>query len=147
MIELFGLELQLVWFHLATLFLTVVVILIADHEGLSWMRGKKEVLEVRKISKLHRFMWIGLSLMIVTGFVMFWPLREYLLYHLPFQVKMGFVTVLFINGLFIGRYSHVATQKRFNELSKKEKFPLFISGMVSFLGWVGAIVAAILMNI
>ena len=147
MFEFLGIEFQLVWFHISSLVFVVVITLLADSEGFSWLLGKKEMLNEKVVHKLHKFMWLGLLLMIFTGFIMFWPLREYLLTHTPFQIKMAFVLALLINAVFIGKLSKVASEKPFKELSKKQKFLLLVSGMVSFVGWIGAIISALLMNI
>ena len=92
-------------------------------------------------------MWGGFVLMITTGFAMFWPLKEYLLYHTPFQIKMIFVLALFINGFFIGKFTKVATELKFSEITKTERNKLFLSGAVSSISWAGAIISAFLMNI
>lgn len=51
---------------------------------------------------------------------------------------MAFVVTLICNGLVIGKLQHVATTKTFSSLTFTEKLPLFISGAVSTLAWVGA---------
>lgn len=76
--------------------------------------------------------------MIITGFLMFWPMREYLFTRPQFYAKMAFVVTLIVNGFVIGHLQDVATKKWFKELTLKEKLPLFISGGVSTLAWLGA---------
>ena len=133
--------------HLTVLALTVVIILIADKQGLSWMRGKKEMINPKILHTLHVLMWVGLGLMITTGAIMASEYWEFLITDPAFRIKMVFVGALIINGLFIGGLSQVATTTPFRDLSMARKLPLFISGMVSFVGWIGAFIAANLMNI
>jgi len=106
--------------------------------GFEWIIGKRETLDEQTVRKLHRSTWIGLSGMIATGFLMFWPMREYLLGRPQFYTKMFFVLALIGNGFVIGRLQKVALTRPFTELTTREKAPLMISGAVSTLGWLGA---------
>lgn len=114
----------------------------ADHLGLKWIQGKLPVLSESLVKKYHDRVWFGLIGMILTGFLMFWPMREYLLSRPQFYIKMFFVLALVANGFVIGRLQKISTSKTFAELSVREKLPLFISGGVSTLGWVGAATTA-----
>lgn len=124
--------------HLLTLAFVAWNVFRADHLGLSWMRGKVMVLDVAKVGKYHKNIWIGLGLMVFTGLFLFWPLSEYLLTRPQFYMKMWFVGVLVINGLAIGRLNKIAQVKAFSALTSKEKLPLLMSGIISTLGWLGA---------
>lgn len=128
--------------HLTTLGLVALTLFQADRHALNWVRGKEPVLSGKDLRKVHKRTWLGLSLMIATGLLLFWPRREFLLAHPPFYIKMGFVIALVINGLVIGRLQKVAAEKTFASLSAKEKMPLFISGAVSTLSWAGAALVA-----
>lgn len=124
--------------HIAVLVFVAWQVLRADHLGLDWVRGNLRTLDAVTVAKYHRNTWIGLGGMITTGFLLFWPMREYLLTQPQFYVKMGLVALLVTNGLAIGKLQKVATSRAYRELSFKEKLPLIISGAVSTLGWVGA---------
>lgn len=124
--------------HLITLGYIVWTIFEADHLGLDWMRGKEAVLSAEEVRVLHKRTWIGLSLMITTGFIMFWPMREYLLTRPQFYTKMAFVLALIVNGFIIGHLQKVATRKSYAMLSKREKIPLLLAGAVSSISWIGA---------
>ncbi len=124
--------------HLLTLAFVAWTVFHADHMGFEWMRGKVRVLDRAKVKTLHRNTWLGLCGMIATGFLMFWPMREYLLGRPQFYIKMFFVLALIGNGFVIGRLQKVALTKSFAELTTKEKLPLMISGAVSTVGWLGA---------
>ena len=110
--------------------------------GFNWMRGKVQTLDAVEVKKYHRGSWIGLSLMVTTGLFLFYPLREFLLARPQFYLKMAFVITLVCNGFVIGKLQHIATEKPFASLSTKQKLPLFISGAVSTLSWLGAIACA-----
>lgn len=124
--------------HLITLGFIFWTIIHADHLAFTWIRGKIAILPKEKIQKYHRNTWIGLSCMILTGFLLFWPMREFLLTQPQFYAKMAFVLTLIANGFVIGHLQKVALTKSFNQLTLKEKIPLFISGGISTLAWVGA---------
>lgn len=124
--------------HLLSLTYVAWNIFHADHMGLNWIRGKVTMLDEKTITKYHKGSWIGLGLMITTGLFLFWPLREFLLTRPQFYIKMAFVVTLIGNGLIIGILQKTASTKKFTSLSFKEKLPLFISGAVSTLSWLGA---------
>lgn len=124
--------------HLLSLAYVAWNVLHADHMGLSWIRGKYELLEADQVAKYHRGTWIGLCSMIVTGFILFWPMRDFLLTRPQFYVKMAFVVTLVINAFVIGTLSKISLEKPFAVLTSKEKLPLFISGAISTFAWVGA---------
>ncbi|MCF7843375.1 hypothetical protein K9M47_00575 [Candidatus Gracilibacteria bacterium] len=124
--------------HLISLVYVAWNVVRADHMGFNWIRGKIGILDENIVNKYHRGSWLGLGMMIVTGSLLFWPMREFLLSRPQFYVKMGFVTALLINGLVIGHLSKLSTTKTFSSLSLREKIPLFISGAVSTVSWIGA---------
>lgn len=128
--------------HIIVLIFTAWNILRADHLGFSWVRGTKPILNANLVKKYHYRTLIGLILMIVTGFLLFWPLREYLLTRTQFYIKMSFVLALILNSFAIGKLSKIATIKTFVSLSMKEKIPLFISGAISTISWLGAFTMA-----
>lgn len=129
-------------FHLLVLLFSAWNIFHADHLGFSWMTGNRKVLEESDMRKYHIRVWIGLIGMMVTGFIMFWPMREYLLGRWQFLLKMSFVLALIGNGFAIGSIQKIATRKEFKNLSMREKLPLLFSGAISTIGWLGAATAA-----
>lgn len=124
--------------HLISLAFAAFYIFQADHMGFNWIRGKVDTLPKDIVKKFHNRTWVGLILMIFTGFILFWPMREYLLTRPQFFIKMGFVVALFINSFVIGILSKTSTTKTYASLSSKEKLPLMISGAVSTISWLGA---------
>ncbi len=122
--------------HFLVLGFTAWNVVLADHLGFNWIRGKIKMLSVNEVKKYHYRVWTGLVLMIVTGFFLFWPLRELLLTRTQFYVKMAFVATLVMNSFVIGYLQNIAITKTFASLTFKEKLPLFISGSVSTLCWI-----------
>jgi hypothetical protein len=59
-----------------------------------------------------------------------------------FAMKMGFVLVIVLNSFIIGQLIKIPTTKTFASLTTKEKIPLYLSGLLSFASWGGAIIAA-----
>jgi hypothetical protein len=146
MTELFDISIPAIHIHLITLAVTAVCILIADHEAYLWVRGKKVILSLRKMRTLHMLVSIGLTLMILSGALLAWPMLDYLVEEESFWVKMAFVLLLVVNSFVIGSMMGKASEKPFAELSKKERGTLFVSGAASALGWGGAFLAALAMT-
>ncbi len=134
----FELEFELEYVHLLVLACTAAVILFADHEGFSYLRGKKQILSITHVRFFHRAVWVGLSLMILTGLLLALPRWERLIDKPEFLLKMFFVLVLVVNGIFIGKLMPIAAERPFAKLTAREKTFLCISGMASTAGWVGA---------
>lgn len=128
--------------HLTVLACTAVFVLLADHQGYLWFSGKKQVLEMRILRRYHYAVLVGLLLMISIGLLMAWPVMNYLLSTPAFYIKMTFVATLFLNSFVIWKFLPISTTRAFATLTFREKVPLFISGAVSGLCWVGAATAA-----
>ena len=131
--------------HIFFLAISVVGIFFADSYGLAWFKGKIPILDMVKIKKYHDFVFAGLGALILTGFILFWPMREFLLNNTLFYIKMFFILALVVNGFFIGKLMVVATTRTYESLTNEEKFPLFVSGAVSTIGWISATVIAIVL--
>ncbi len=71
----------------------------ADHMGLAWVLGKKERLDASLVKKYHTRTWTALIALMATGFMLFYPMREFLLTRPQFFLKMGFVGALALNGI------------------------------------------------
>lgn len=133
----------MIYFHLLSLAFVFFTVVRADYFGMSWIQGKKEVLDSRILTTLHRSTWIGLSLMILTGIMLFLPMKDYLLTRPQFYIKMAFVITLICNGFVIGHLQKIATTHSFASLTFSQKVPLFISGVVSTISWAGAVITAL----
>jgi hypothetical protein len=131
--------------HLGSLAFAALGILLADHAAFLWMRGRDRVSHRNSLLRLHWMVTAGLTGLVLTGLYLFWPLRGYLLGQPLFWLKMTFVAALIINSFFIERFLHIAMTRSFASLTKHEKTPLFISGAVSTLSWLGAASCAILL--
>jgi hypothetical protein len=129
--------------HIGILVITLICIIWADIYASFWLHGKKRVLDSRIVDRLHTGVSLGLIGMIVTGIVLFWPLREYLTDKSDaFFVKMFFVFALVVNSFVIDKYMRIATTQAFKDVSTRQKIILFVSGGISSLSWIGSIVAA-----
>lgn len=130
-------------FHGLVVLITALVIIYSDHQGFLYFRGKKQTLSPAFITWSHRLVWVGLAIIIISGVLLVLPAWEYRLSQGAFYVKMGFVLVLIMNGLAIGKLSHKASSVPFVALSSEEKKTLLVSGGLSFIGWVSAAVIGI----
>lgn len=123
-------------------FATIVVVIVADVNAGLWVLGKKELLNKKTIHLLHNLVNLGLLIIVTSGVLMFIPKMDYLLGLPAFMGKMAFVLALIINSFVIARHMDISTTRTFASLSKTEKRPLFISGLVSTVSWIGAFVLA-----
>jgi hypothetical protein len=144
--ELGTISIPIIYVHLGVFALLIPLILFADHEGLEWLRGKKETLNPKVIGAVHNLVWAGLIVMILSGLMLAWPLREALVVNVAFYAKVLFVLLLVVNSFFIGKFMHLATEKPFASLTSNERLPLILSGALSGIGWFGAFVSALLMG-
>ncbi len=128
--------------HLTGLVFSLGVMLYADKQVVSWLRGKPELLDAKKLERTHILMWVGLGAMVASGIYMLIPQWSYLSAEPLFMIKMFFVGILITNGVLIGRLAPIATLHSFRSLTLKEKLPLFASGAISLTAWVGAFAMA-----
>jgi hypothetical protein len=72
--------------------------------AIAWFGGSVLVDDVR----LRRFRWIGLSILLFTGALLFWsePMRLY--YSQFFRVKMALLIVIGVGALLPARHARVA---------------------------------------
>jgi hypothetical protein len=124
--------------HIIFAVLSFCIVVVADSYGFSWIRGKRQTLAPKWLSTLHYAMWIGLVGLIVTGAMMAYPMREYLLTRPQFIAKMGFVLALVVNGFAIGNLLRIAERGPYATIPKATKVKLFISGAISTVSWIGA---------
>ncbi len=122
--------------------MSLLVVIYSDHQGFLWFIGKKQLADKAKTELGHKLALWGFLMICITGFILSWPMREFLLENNVFLVKMFFVVALGINGLAIGKLSKIAIEKPFVSISKKDKTILFFSGAVSTLSWLSAGVLA-----
>lgn len=129
-------------FHLLSLALVFVSIVLADREAFAWMRGTKQTLNLKTLLRYHRMVYVGLGLMILTGATMFTLAYDELIVSPAFYVKMTFVGILIINSFFVGKLLPVAATRAYASLTKEERWPLMRSAIISTACWVGAAVTA-----
>lgn len=135
----------LVLLHLSFLALAVMGIVLADHVAWRWMHGGDDLHHHAYLARVHWLVTAGLTGLIVTGLILFWPLRDYLLVQPLFWLKMLFVLALIINSFFIEKLMHLPATVSFDSLNRRQKMPLYISGAISTLSWLGAASCAILL--
>lgn len=124
--------------HLIVLTITGICIVVADHDGFQYFLGKKSVLDLKRVKRLHYAVLLGLVLMILTGALMFGDRWGELIDNPAFYVKMLMVGALIANSFIIGSLMHVATIRPFTELTGSERHTLLASGAVSVVCWVGS---------
>lgn len=108
---------------------------IADKDAFAWVRGVRDTLDRTTVRMYHRMIWVGLLMLIMTGLILFYPQRAYLLGNLLFDIKLLFVAILGLNALLIGRLMEHALDNSYAELGARDKRALFASGAVSVFAW------------
>lgn len=131
------------YIHIGACVSAILTIALADKQALSWVRGTKMTLDRMRLVRYHRITWACLIILIGTGIVLLYPLRDFLLGSPVFYLKIVFVSILFVNGFVIGRLMNIAADRSFASLSLRKRIPLFLSGIASSVGWVGAVMMAL----
>jgi hypothetical protein len=116
-------------------FVIAGIVLYSDHRGFNYFSGRENTLPEKFLKWSHTLVWAGLILLITTGILLVLPAWEYRLLEPVFYVKMGFVLVLLMNSIAIGKLSKTAATIPFSDLTKEQKITLLVSGGLSFLGW------------
>lgn len=133
------------YLHIGALGAAGLGMMYADHQAFAWLRGKKDTLLHKHLLLAHHAVAYALSAIIVTGLVLFWPMRDYLLGQPLFWLKMGFVAALVANSFAIERLMHLPTRASYKTLTHRQKLPLMVSGAVSLGSWIGAGVLALVL--
>jgi len=121
--------------HLTVVFATIAAVLYSDEQAFLWLVGKKERLSARLVRLLHAGVSFGLALLILTGGLLYIKAPQAYLSNTTFLIKMTAIAALIINTYAIERLSSFATTRPYASLTRDEHLPLFISGIVSVLGW------------
>jgi len=130
--------------HLLFLCIAIPAVLYADLQGFLWMRGGQ--LNGRLMDRLHTVVYAALGGLVLTGLMLFLERSARLLDNPAFYMKMFLVGVLVFNSFLIGRHLRLAKARPFYALETREKSVLIASGVVSTLGWLGAIAGGMLIG-
>jgi hypothetical protein len=118
-------------------------VMVADKAALAWVRGKRTLMNRAHVRTFHILTWGGLLALIISGAFLSLPMLGYLITQPLFIIKLLFVAVLIVNAFIIDRYADIATERPYESLSLDERLPLFVSGAVSGMSWVGALLLAL----
>jgi hypothetical protein len=131
------------YIHIGFLCVAGVGILMADHAAFQWLTHKRDVVGKRELFVSHWVVSIGLTGLVLSGLYLFWPMRDYLLVQPLFWLKMAFVAALIINSFFIEYLMHMASHTPWRQLAISERVPFIVSGGISTLSWLGALLVAL----
>lgn len=131
--------------HVFSVIFSFVTILRADFQALSWLLGKQELLSEERLRRYHSMTWAGLVALTMTGSFLSYPMLGYLFHQPLFIMKLLFVAMLITNAILISRHLHLAASRPFASLSIDERLPLFASAGISFAGWFGALILALVL--
>lgn len=129
--------------HIGILVATGCCVVFADIYASQWLRGNIHILNAKIVSRLHQAVSIGIIGMITTGIALFVPVSDFLVHQSPtFFIKMTFVLALVVNSFVIEKHMNIATTQAFKDISQREKIVLFVSGTISSVSWLGALISA-----
>ena len=141
----------LILFHILGVAVGFGGVVMSDYIFLSSMR----VGEIAKerfvfLKESSRMVWIGVLLMVISGALLFFEFPDRYLASGKFLAKMTLVAILIINGAFF-HWFHLPRLRRYldADLSTlpefKKHFPtLLVSGAVSSVSWLGALLLGVL---
>lgn len=128
--------------HIASMIITIAIVLVADTMGLLWWRGKVAILPALAMKTLHWMVFVGLVVSITTGALMASTGLSYLFSQPAFVIKLGFVLTLLINSFVIHRHLSLATTQSYYDLPDKSKRTLILSGAISTTSWICVLIAS-----
>jgi hypothetical protein len=134
---------DLLTLHFLSFIITLPVILYADHLGFMYFSGRRATLDRKKVAWSHWLVFLGLTLLIVTGIMLTVRAWDVFLSDPFFYTKIAFVATLFINGIFITSLMNKAMVTPYVLLSRSEKRLLLSSGAISTMSWVATIAIAL----
>jgi len=129
--------------HFVLVLLSLLTVLVADKYAISWVFGKKELLNKQVVSALHLIASVLLSTVVLTGGLLFVDNPSYFISDSTFLIKLVFVAGLILNGFFIEIFANTATEKTYASLTCSERRKVLWSGAVSLVGWAGAFVCGL----
>ena len=131
--------------HVTCVTITLVLVFFADEQAISYLWGRKETLSPCVVTFLHYAVAAGLGGLILTGGFLYAQDPGFYWSEPAFIAKMIAVTALIINGAFLERFSFDATRRSFTALAKREQWLFYVSGAVSALGWLTALICGLLL--
>ena len=109
--------------------------------------------ELRFLKLASTLVWIGVGILLVSGAGLFWEDKTRYLASSKFLVKMTIVLVIIVNGL-VFHYRHMPLMQSANggDVRRTARFRaksplLFVSGAVSAVSWLSALILGALRSI
>lgn len=131
--------------HLAFVIVTLFFVIISDGSGFLWLLGIRKTLPATFIHVMHIIVSLGIGGLLLTGGLMFIERFEYLLQDIVFLTKMVLILALLINAFYIESLAKLASSKPFRALTISERISVVSSGVLSVIGWVGALACGFLL--
>lgn len=150
-ISLIDLDITLNLLHLFGVIIAVGAVFSTDIvNSLLHFSPKFAVWDAKLAPMLSLMVWIGFFLLSTTGTLLFLQ-QPHLIHETVFQLKMLFVAIIFVNGVFLNawvtpRFQELADQ--WQEADQKAEAFEFIAGLASVIsvaGWVTVVVLGYLL--
>jgi hypothetical protein len=120
--------------HVSVIIGAIGLVLLNDFIGLFWILGLKQQLSERFLKVEHRLISAAFLGAVGTGVAMAISKPE-AIRHNGFWIKMTFVAMIGLNGLFMGKKCGALAQQRFRSLSARTKASISISVLISLFLW------------
>jgi hypothetical protein len=133
--------------HVIAFMWNIAWVVVSDFVGLLWLIGKLETVSKKFLHLTHWFIWVGLTISVLTGVYLFLQSADYLLTLPAFYTKSVLVFALIVNSFVIGKHIDLAANKTFATTNKSERIHLAFSAVVSTIGWAGVVVAASMLGL
>lgn len=125
--------------HIAVIVSAIGLVLLNDLIGLVWVLGLKAQLSERFLKIAHRIICVAFLGAVGTGVALAVSIPD-AVQHNGFWIKMTFVAMVGVNGIFMGRKSRTLARQRFASFPTRTKINLTLSVALSLFLWLGTAV-------
>ena len=122
--------------HIAVILSAIGLVLLNDLIGMAWVLGLKAQFGERYLKIAHRIVCVAFLGAVGTG-VALAVSKPDAVEHNGFWIKMTFVALVGVNGIFMGRKCATLARRRFGSLPTQTKINLSLSVMLSLFLWLG----------
>jgi len=120
--------------HISLIIFAIGLVLLNDLIGFFWALGLKQQYSERFLKIAHRLVSIAFLGAVGTGVALSISKPE-VFRHNGIWIKMTFVSMIGLNGLFLGRKRQTLAQQRFRSLTIRTRISISASVMLSLFLW------------
>jgi hypothetical protein len=128
--------------HISFILFAIGLVLLNDLIGFVWAVGLKRQFSERFLKAAHGLIGVAFLGAVGTGIALAVSKPE-IIRHNGFWIKMTFVAMIGVNGVFMGRKCSTLAQRRFASFPTRAKVSIILSVMLSLALWLGTAVLAL----